>query len=235
MIQDEVVYVAYEAAGMPGVAPSELHALLHAPTEAARDDAWAGFVRAYTDQILRIVRSMGGNQDTAMDRYAFVLDQLREDGCRRLRAYAGRGSGPFGLWLVVVVRRLCLDHHRLRYGRSREGSGHESRDARASRRRLVDLVADGLDTALLAAPLQGAPDEVLARAERERALSQALEGLQPRDRLLLRLRFGEDLPAREIARLMGFPTLFHVYRRLNKVLGALRQTLLALGVRDAEP
>lgn len=235
MIQHEVVHVAYEAAGMSGVTPSELSAVLHAPTEAARDDAWAGFVHAYTDRILQIVHSMRGDHDTVMDRYAFVLDHLRADGCRRLRAYAGPGSGPFGLWLVVVVRRLCLDHHRQRYGRSRESSGRESRDERASRRRLVDLVADHVDTALLAAPVHGAPDEVLAKSERERALSQAVEGLPPRDRLLLRLRFAEELPAREIARLMGFPTLFHVYRRLNKVLEVLREALQALGVQDAEP
>ena len=228
------MHVAYEAAGLPAVAP-ELSAVLHAPTEAARDDAWTGFVRAYTDQILRIVRSMGGDHDTAMDRYAFVLDHLREDGCRRLRAYAGPGSGPFGLWLVVVVRRLCLDHHRQRYGRSRESSGQVFREERATRRQLVDLVAAQVDTALLAAPSQGAPDEVLARSERGRALSQALERLEPRDRFLLRLRFAEDLPAREIARLMGFPTLFHVYRRLTKVLEGLRETLQALGMQDAEP
>jgi RNA polymerase sigma factor (sigma-70 family) len=96
-------------------------------------------------------------------------------------------------------------------------------------------VADHVDTALLTAPSHGEPDEVLARAERARALSQTVEGLQPRDRLLLRLRFAEDLPAREIARLMGFPTLFHVYRRLNKVLEGLREALQALGVQDVEP
>jgi RNA polymerase sigma factor (sigma-70 family) len=236
MIQDEVAHVAYEAAGMPAVAPSELSAVLHAPNEGARDDAWAGFVRAYSDQILRIVRSMRGDHDTVMDRYVFVLDHLGEEGCRRLRAYAGPGSGPFDLWLVVVVRRLCLDYHRQRYGRSRESSDPDRfRDERASRRRLVDLVSDHVDTALLAAPSHGAPDEVLARSERERALSQAVEGLPPRDRLLLRLRFAEDLPAREIARVIGFPTLFHVYRRLNKVLEGLRSALQALGVQDAEP
>ena len=83
--------------------------------------------------------------------------------------------------------------------------------------------------------MQGRPDEALVRSERERALSQALERVQPRDRLLLRLRFAEDLPAREIARLMNFPTLFHVYRRLNKVLDGLRGSLQSLGMRDAEP
>jgi len=99
----------------------------------------------------------------------------------------------------------------------------------------VDLVADQVDPALLAAPAHGAPDALMARSELTRALSLVLEGLPPRDRLLLRLRFGEDLPAREIARLMSFPTLFHVYRRLDKVLVALRTQLQELGVDGSEP
>ena len=228
--------MAYEATGMPAVAPFELSAILHAPTEMAREDAWTTFLHAYTDQILRVVRSLGGDHDIRMDRYTFVLDHLREDGCRRLRAYARPGSGPFALWLVVVVRRLCLDHHRHRYGRAREAnSGELSREGRAGRRRLVDLMAAQVDTALLAAPANEAPDVALARSERARALSLALESLQPRDRLLLRLRFAEDLSAREIARLMDFPSLFHVYRRLDKVLAVLRAGLQDHGVHGVEP
>jgi len=135
-----------------------------------------------------------------------------------------------------VVRRLCLDHHRHHYGRSRDGpAGDLPQAERAKRRRLVDLVADQIDPALLAAPAHGVPDALLARSELARALSLVLEGLPPRDRLLLRLRFGEDLPAREIARLMSFPTLFHVYRRLDKVLVALRTQLQELGVDGSEP
>ena len=146
------------------------------------------------------------------------------------------GVGPFALWLVVVVRRLCLDHHRHRYGRAREAnSGELSREERAGRRRLVDLMAAQVDTALLAASADEAPDVVFARSERARALSHALEGLQPRDRLLLRLRFAEDLPAREIAQLMKFPSLFHVYRRLDKVLVILRGALKAHGVHGVDP
>jgi RNA polymerase sigma factor (sigma-70 family) len=220
---------------MPPSVPSGLSALLDAPDEATRDHAWAAFLRIYTDQILRVVRSLGGDHDATMDRYAFVLDRLREEGCRRLRGYVRPEAGPFALWLVVVVRRLCLDHHRQRYGRSREtAAAGTAQEERASRRRLTDLVAAQLDTTLLAAPAAAAPDAVLAQSERARALLQAMEGLPHRDRLLLRLRFTEDLPAREIARLMGFPTLFHVYRQLDKVLHTLRGSLEARGVREVE-
>jgi RNA polymerase sigma factor (sigma-70 family) len=227
--------VAHEAPGLSAASPAELAALLHAPTEAAREEAWAAFLAVNSDQILRVVRSLGSDYDGAMDRYAFVLDHLRLDDCRRLRGFARPGAGPFSLWLIVVVRRLCLDHHRARYGRSRETAlGQPANEDRVSRRRLVDLVAGHMDTTQLAAPADAAPDAALVRSEQARALSQALEELPHRDRLLLRLRFAEDLPAREIARLMDFPTVFHVYRRLGKVLSTLRGALEARGVREAE-
>lgn len=55
-----------------------------------------------------------------MDRYAHVLDKLQVDDFRRLRTFVADGRGKFTTWLTVVVRRICLDHHRQRYGRVRE-------------------------------------------------------------------------------------------------------------------
>jgi RNA polymerase sigma factor (sigma-70 family) len=172
-----------------------------------------------------------------MDRYAFVLEQLGEDDFRRLRAYQRPEAGDFSLWLIVVTRRLCLDHYRHRYGRVRgdASQAHYSDPGRTSRRRLVDLVRDEVDPESLAAPAGARPDEELATAERSRALAGALEELGPRDRLLLRLRFSEELPVRDIAKLMQFPTLFHVYRRLDAVLKVLRGALGKAGMEGVEP
>jgi RNA polymerase sigma factor (sigma-70 family) len=227
--------VTYPGSGPVPAAPAELVTLLAADTDSALDEAWGAFVHAFTAPILRTARSLGGDADAAMDRYAFVLDRLRDDECRRLRAYVRPDAGEFALWLTVVVRRLCLDHYRERYGRPRRPAGADIGAAdpeRAGRRRLVDLVADRTDPTLLASPTQVSPDELLVRSERLQALSGALDQLSPSDRLMLRLRFAEDLPAREIARLMRFPTLFHVYRRLDKVLRQLRETLSRLGIED---
>jgi RNA polymerase sigma factor (sigma-70 family) len=224
--------VTIPASGTDPAAPAELLALFGVDAD---EQAWAEFVRVHTPAILRVARSLGGDTDSAMDRYAFVLDRLRENGCRRLRAYVRPGAGDFTLWLVVVVRRLCLDHYRSRYGRARGEPAAAAESGRAGRRKLVDLVSDGIDPALLAQTTHAPPDEQLARAERERALTAALEALAPADRLLLRLRFGEELSAREIAQVLRLPTMFHVYRRLNRVLDRLRGLLLGLGVREPEP
>jgi RNA polymerase sigma factor (sigma-70 family) len=99
----------------------------------------------------------------------------------------------------------------------------------------VDLVSVQIDPSLLAASSQSSPDSALASAERSYALAHALEQLPASDRLLLRLRFAEELPVREIAKLMRLPTVFHVYRRLNAAFIALRRSLQEQGVLDAQP
>ena len=77
--------------------PPELARLLAAPP-GERDEAWAQFLRAVSAPLLRVARSFGGDHDAVMDRYAFVLDQLRADDCRKLRAYDRPGAGDFTLW-----------------------------------------------------------------------------------------------------------------------------------------
>ena len=93
----------------------------------ANGDEQAGLWRAFVEQHSRIImhacRSVGSDYDVVMDRYAHVLEQLQQDGFERLRAYAPDGRGKFTTWLTVVVRRLCLDHHRGRYGREHFGHG----------------------------------------------------------------------------------------------------------------
>lgn len=227
--------MTYQASGTAVPVPAELSALLSASSDPDRERAWAGFVHAFTPAMLRVARSLGGDADLVMDRYTFVLERLRGDDYRRLRAYARPGAGEFSLWLIVVVRRLCLDHHRERYGRTRGNPDDKAGMRRAQRLRLADLLAEHTSPEFLAASPGSGPDELLAHKEQMTALGAALGRLSAEDRLLLRLRFGEELSAREIGTLMHFPTLFHVYRRLDRVLKELRASLLTLGVRDPEP
>jgi RNA polymerase sigma factor (sigma-70 family) len=169
-----------------------------------------------------------------MDAYAYLLEQLRRDDFHRLRVYTSQSRCKFTTWLVVVARRLCLDRVRQRYGRP-HSAGPQSQEAHKVRRRLVDLVAGEVDAADLPDPATENPEGQLRAAELGRALTAALSGLEPRDRLLLKLRFEDGLAAREIGQVMGFATPFHVYRRLNTLLGRLRTALGQRGVQDSEP
>lgn len=198
--------------------------------EPSREDAWRAFVAEYSRLILHVARSQAESYDEAMDRYAHVLEQLRAEDLRRLRAYVSDGRGKFTTWLVVVVRRLCIDLVRQRYGRDRDG-----RDGLQARRALADLVGSDVDLGLLPDDSGPGPAEALRSRELRDALSAGLDLLDPSDRLLLRLRFQDAVPVAEIARILALPTVFHVYRRLNRILGELRTRLEELGVEDASP
>lgn len=167
-----------------------------------------------------------------MDAYTFVLGALRQDDHRRLRAYAPDGRSSFSTWLIVVTRRLALDHLRRKYGRSRSGDAARRADV-GSRRALEHLIGDAIDPDRLAAP-SPPPDVTLQRAELLAVLRAAIASLEASDRLLLALRFADERPVRQIATLLAMPTVFHVYRRLGALLVRLRDELARRGVENPE-
>lgn len=211
--------------------PSELSSLLGATDAAARETAWPEFLNSYSRLLLHVARQVGHDYDAAMDAYTYILEQLRAGDYHRLRGYAGDGRSKFTTWLVVVARRLCLDHLRHRYGRVRE-NGDAQGSSRAGRKRLEDLLAERVDVTDLP-DATAAPDAELIAAEQSHSLAGCLAGLEPRDRLLLKLRFEDDLSAREIASILGYPTPFHVYRRINTLLDSLRARLASRDRQEA--
>ena len=237
-LEAESAEVESSSRGRPSTFPRELDRLLDAKDGEAREAAWARLLDSHSRLILHTVHARSDGHDAAMDRYAFVLQKLREDDFRRLRRFAGDGRGQFTTWLVVVTRRLCEDYRRHRYGRpqSRTHDGEQKARLRFQlRRMLVDMDVAEARWSRLPDPTMSSPDLTLREAELRRLLAGALEELEPRDRLMLRLRFEYDLPAKRIAHLMGFATPFHVYRRLRSRLGRLRKTLEQRGVYDARP
>ncbi len=214
--------------------PLPLWRLQNAADSNARDDAWIEFVATYSDTMLHTCRAVAHDRDAAMDSYAYALEAFHEDGCRRLRAYVPEPDIKFSSWLVVVTRRLVHDYFRQRYGRSRSEDENRQQEHLA-RRRLEDLVADEIEPDRLIGHSYDEADAGIRRQQLELALSRALEELDTADRLLLTLRFEDERPVREIARTLGFPTVFHVYRRLGRVLSTLRRALESRGVDAAEP
>ena len=224
---------------MPTGMPAVLSTLLNAVDPAERERAWEAFVAEHSRLILHAIRRYRGSQDDVMDRYAFVLEQLRADDCRRLRGWSGDGRSRLTTWLVVVVQRLCLDHHRERYGRARAG-GPAATEQRQRRRQLADLVAQELEPDVV--PAEGLsdgpgndPERTLRATELSRALAAAVVELDASDQLLLTLRFRDALSAAAIARVVSLPTPFHVYRRLNHILTRLRRSLRARGIDGSAP
>jgi len=218
---------------MSSAMPLELQQVLHAGDPALRDAAWQELVARHSRLLLAVARSFGGGHDEAMERYSYMLEKLYENDCHRLRGYQAGERARFSTWLTVAARRLCLDHLRTRYGRSRDTADPEGTDERRSvRRRLADSIGAEMDTDLLPDSMSLAPDAEAMRRDRDDLLRAAVARLPPRDRLLLALRFEDDLSAAHIADLVGLPTAFHVYRRLHVVLSGLRSALEADGFED---
>jgi len=214
--------------------PDPLQALLACNDDLDRERAWSAFLDAHSALILHVARSLGGNHDAVMDRYLHVIQALRDDDCRRLRAYSADARGRFASWLLVVARRLCFDQHRARYGRP-QSEADASVARRGERRQLVDLVGSEMQVEWLEASGEGSPEEECRRRELRNTLEGALAQLSAGERLLLRLRFEDGVSVPEIARLMGEAAPFAMYRRLDKVLARLRTALTAAGVEDSAP
>jgi RNA polymerase sigma factor (sigma-70 family) len=213
--------------------PPELQDLLQASDATARDEAWSRFVARFSPLLLHTARTVAREHDGTMDAYAHLLEQLRQDDNRRLKQYLEDSGAQFTTWLVIVARRLCVDFLRQRYGRAPTAA---SRTAdHAMRRRLEDLVGVEIGEMMALTEPRAGPDESLRRRDLHLALRASLARLSPAHRLLLTLRFEDDLPVREIAKLLRYPTPFHVYRALNTVLAELRHSLATRGVAEAEP
>ncbi len=218
--------------------PAELARLLSAEDDAAREAAWAGLLESYSRLLLYLARSLGGDHDAAMDRYAFILERLSQDDFRKLRTYRCDGRAKFSTWLSVVARRLCLDCHRERYGRVRPApAGHRSTsaDSMACRRALATLTNGAIEVTALADPNAADPEAEVRLAELRSALAGALRDLEPSDRLLLTQWFKEGRSGAEIASALGYCDATHVYRRLRTVCGRLRDRLEQRGIQEARP
>ncbi len=215
--------------------PRQLSELLNAPHAVARNGAWDSFMGEYSKLLLRTAQRASSKHDDAMDHYTFILEKLREDDFRRLRRFADGGRGKFTTWLVVVARRLCVDRHRHQYGRPQavQDSNRADAVAQTTRRNLLDLIADELDTARVQDERWPRPDAEILTAERRQGLTAAVAELDLGDQLLLTLRFEDDISAEKIAPMIGLQSRFQVHRRLQSVLEDLRRKLEKRGITES--
>ena len=211
--------------------PPELEQLLSASGDETRDEAWARFLSGHNRLLLKVAHETSRRYDGAMDHYTFILERLRADDFHRLRQYQPDGRTKFTTWLVVVARRLCLDHHRQAYGRPRR-SDSEAIIEQDVRRRLVDFVMEEVDLERIVNHGGNGADHAIRQRELHESLQRALEALSDEERLTLRMRFEDDAAVSDIAKVLDVPTVFHVYRRINRILGNLREELQKHGLDE---
>jgi RNA polymerase sigma factor (sigma-70 family) len=211
----------------------------------------------------------------------YVLEGLKADDYRRLRAFSGK-SAPGTFW-YAVVNRLIMDFSRAKFGRkripkavSRLGEWAEYVYRLLCWRRFS--MAEAFEWAKMAgffsgeyaefeeesAPIRDAPCpehprffslddenttknpgypgpnplealiESLDAARKQKAvevLRRETALLSETDRLLVRLRFGDDLSAAAAGKATGL-TPDQARRRLKSLLSRFRERLLAEGIRE---
>lgn len=79
--------------------------------------AWQSFLTSYSDLVYGVIRTFTRDADQAADCFLFICEKLADKKCRRLRRFSPDGRARFSTWLRAVVRNLCLDWHRVRFGR----------------------------------------------------------------------------------------------------------------------
>ena len=194
-------------------------------------DWWSAFLKEYSRALLHVARVQSSGYDDMMDRYEYILDQLRANNYQRLQQYDSDSKTQLVTWLYVVAKRLCVDYHRRRYGRDRTESESAATSAeRQARRCLVDLLVDELIPQAMPDDSAVDPETQLCTRETHEALETAVASLTAQDQLLITLRFVDGRSVREIARTLHYRTPFQVYRRLKALLASLRQKLEAEGV-----
>jgi RNA polymerase sigma factor (sigma-70 family) len=179
---------------------------------------WREFLTRYAGVIQQVVGLLETETDQAADCFLFVCERLVENDFRRLRKFRPSGSASFPTWLRAVVRNLSIDWHRKVHGRPRDG-------AYPIQPRMGTLVSDDGEVAERLRDPQPDPEVQAASSERSAALSAAIGQLEPSDRLLLRMRFEQDLTLDQVARLVGLKDAQTVDRRLRQILERLRATV----------
>lgn len=146
-----------------------------------------------------------------------VLQEVAIKALRELPQADFAVRDPFA-WLCHLAEQCVVDGHR-----------HFAAGKRAAGREMPGNVPAGEGSqdviALLAASMTS-PSQAAVRDERQERLLAAFAGLPDEHRTALRLRYGEGLPTKEVARLLNKTDvatrvlLTRLVRRLQELLGA---------------
>jgi RNA polymerase sigma-70 factor (ECF subfamily) len=120
-----------------------------------------------------------------------ILQELAVKALRELPTADLGTRDPFG-WLCHLAEQCVIDGHR-HFAAGKRAAGREMPGNAMAGGGSQDLVA------LLSASLTS-PSQAVVRDERHRRLHEALASLPDEQREALRLRYGEGLPTKEVAR-----------------------------------
>ena len=183
------------------------------------DGAWEHFIRELRPQLYQAARTIAGDdgRELADSLYAELFGLPGADGARRSLLAYYHGRSRLITWLRSVLVQRQIDRHR-------------------AAKRVVPLDEEAA-AGSRGADLTPDPDRDRLAGLVQQALDAAIDRLEPKDRLRLRLYYGQSMTLAAIGRVLGEHEAT-VSRKLDKVRKTLRKdverALGDLGVsRDA--
>ena len=166
--------------------------------------AWDAFVVQYSALIYHTIKRILGlyhaepRSDVIEDLYQEFFVAIVCDDFKKLRQFRGDKGCSLASWLRLVCARLTIDFLR----RQRSTQAELAQDVFEDREATDPLISE----------------------EEERRLSQAIQALPPRDRILIELCFHRNLSPQDIAGLLKI-SVNAVYTQKSRVLDKMRQKL----------
>ena len=189
---------------MTGVDPSDERLL--AAARAGDKQAQETLLERHQEQVYRFGLKMCLDREDAKD----VLQDTLLTMARGVRDF--RGASSLSTWLYTIARSFCIKRRRRsKFAPDEERSLDTELSAEAK-----GLAAPGVEA-----------DEALAGKQVERALEQAITGLEPMYREVLLLRDVEGLTAPEVAEVLGL-TPQAVKSRLHRARLSVREQVAPL-------
>jgi RNA polymerase sigma-70 factor (ECF subfamily) len=174
--------------------------------------AFEELVRHYDQAVLRLAMHLTGSQHEAQDIYQEAF----------LKAYKNIGrfrfECSFYTWIYRIVTNLCLDN--IRKKQVRKEDAPVATDSEGEQFDLLAQVADGRSGAN--------PERDLMRRELGKRISQALEKLTPRERMVFELKHYQGLKLRTVGEMLNTTeetaknTLFRATQKLRGALAEMR-------------
>ncbi|HZR31001.1 MAG TPA: sigma-70 family RNA polymerase sigma factor [Terriglobales bacterium] len=174
--------------------------------------AFEELVRHYDHAVLRLALHLTGSEADAQDIYQDAF----------LKAYRNVGSFRFECsfytWIYRIVTNLCLDHLRKRQVRKEDPP--VATDASGEQYDVLDQVPDGRAVSN--------PERDLMRREVGGRITQALEKLTPRERMVFELKHYHGMKLRTVGEILNTTeetaknTLFRATQKLRVVLADIR-------------
>jgi len=174
-------------------------------------EALHALVERYSPRIYRFGMKMCRDEEDARD----VVQDTLLAVTKNVKDF--RGQSSLSTWLYTIARSFCIKRRRKNVG---EPKVLES---------LHDLRAEGTPALVD----HRAPDERAAQSELDRALEEAIDGLDPMYREVLVLRDVEGLTAPEVARVLEL-SVEAVKSRLHRARAAIRERIAPLLAPEPE-